>query len=71
MSLLKNPSAAMSKLISSAEKSAAKPGSTDKVLQKPVMAFVMQRHELDSLQLAMKQALRKAACRVFSLQVCG
>lgn len=34
------------------------------------MVFMLQRHDLDSLQLAMKQALRKAACRVYALQVC-
>ena len=69
MSLLKHPSAAMAKLIQSAEKSSLKPGVSDKALQKPVMAFVIQRHDLESLQLAMKLALRKAACRVFALQV--
>ena len=69
MSLLKHPSAAMAKLIQSAEKSCLKPGVSDKALQKPVMAFVIQRHDLESLQLAMKLALRKAACRVFALQV--
>ena len=69
MSLLKHPSAAMAKLIQSAEKSSLKPGVSDKALQKPVMAFVIQRHDLESLQLAMRLALRKAACRVFALQV--
>ena len=69
MSLLKHPSAAMSKLIQSAEKSSLKPGVGDKALQKPVMAFVVQRHDLESLQLAMRLALRKAVCRVFALQV--
>lgn len=39
-------------------------------LHRPVMVFMLQRHDLDSLQLAMKQALRKAACRVYALQVC-
>ncbi len=70
MSLLKHPSQAMAKLIQSAEKMSLKPSMTDKALQKPVMAFVIQRHDLDSLQLAMRLALRKAACRVFALQVC-
>ena len=69
MSLLKHPSAAMSKLIQSAEKVSGRPSPCDKALQKPVMAFVIQRHDLDSLQLGMKQALRKAACRVYALQV--
>ena len=67
--MLKHPSQAMAKLIQSAEKLSLKPSMTDKALQKPVMAFVIQRHDLDSLQLAMRLALRKAACRVFALQV--
>jgi E3 ubiquitin-protein ligase MYCBP2 len=33
------------------------------------MSFITQRHDLEGLQLAMKQALRKAACRVFAMQV--
>ena len=63
MSLLKHPSAAMAKLLVGGN------GSQQPSLQRPVMAFVQQRHDLDSLQLAMKQGLRKAACRVFALQV--
>ncbi|CAH1777009.1 unnamed protein product [Owenia fusiformis] len=63
LSLLKNPSAAMTKLIE---------GSTDKGPargdQNPVMAFIVQRHNLDALQLAMRQGLRKAACRVHAFQ---
>ena len=43
----------------------------DPTLQRPVVSFVIQQHCLDSLQLAMRQALRKAACRVFALQVGG
>ena len=69
MSLLKNPSAAMAKLIQSAEKSVGKPGGAERALVRPVMAFVTERHDLEGLQLAMRQALRKAACRVFALQV--
>ena len=38
-------------------------------LKRPVLAFVMQKHDLESLQLAMRQALRKAMCRVYALQV--
>ena len=63
MSLLKHPSAAVAKLLVGGN------GSGRPSLQRPVMAFVQQRHDLDSLQLAMKQGLRKAACRVFALQV--
>ncbi|KAF5304151.1 hypothetical protein FQA39_LY01936 [Lamprigera yunnana] len=45
-------------------------GRQDKLslLQRPVMLFILQQHDLDSLQLAMKQALRKAMCRVYAMQ---
>ena len=72
MSLLKHPSAAMTKLIQSTNTGSLSSNSerdVDKVLRRPVMAFVIQRHDLESLQLAMKQGLRKAACRVYALQV--
>lgn len=68
MSLLKHPSAAMTRLIQTAESNRSM---GDKVLHRPVMAFVIQRHDLEGLQFAMKQSLRKAACRVFALQVCS
>lgn len=32
------------------------------------MLFVLQQHNLQHLQLAMKQALRRAACRVYAMQ---
>ena len=67
ISLLKHPSAAMMKLISSAEKSPTI--GSDKSLQRPVMAFIMQRHELDDLRVAMRQSLRKSACRTYAFQV--
>lgn len=54
------------------------------LLQRPVMQFLLQQHDLESLQLAMKQALRfvldcryiylhnvflrKAMCRVYAMQ---
>uniref|UniRef100_T1JCF5 RCR-type E3 ubiquitin transferase n=1 Tax=Strigamia maritima TaxID=126957 RepID=T1JCF5_STRMM len=38
------------------------------ILHRPIMSFILQRHDLESLQLAMKQALRKAACRVYAMQ---
>ncbi|XP_076446720.1 E3 ubiquitin-protein ligase MYCBP2-like isoform X7 [Babylonia areolata] len=68
VSLLKHPSAAMGKLISSVDRSKGAPGNGERALQRPVMEFIVQRHDLDGLQLAMKQALRKAACRVFAMQ---
>ncbi|KAH0817635.1 hypothetical protein GEV33_005156 [Tenebrio molitor] len=38
------------------------------LLQRPVMQFLLQQHDLESLQLTMKQALRKAMCRVYAMQ---
>ncbi len=38
------------------------------ILQRPVMGFVLQWNDLESLQLAMTVALRKAACRTFAMQ---
>lgn len=71
--MLKHPSAAMTKLISSSDKggnAAVIPlSSQERALSRPVMAFIIQRHDLDGLQLAMRQALRKATCRVYALQV--
>lgn len=76
--LLKHPSAAMTKLINSVDKGANPgvmsnhdknlSGSVIKTLSRPVMAFIIQRHDLEGLQLAMRQALRKATCRVYALQ---
>ncbi|EPY82786.1 hypothetical protein CB1_000626007 [Camelus ferus] len=36
--------------------------------QWPVLAFVIQHHDLEGLEIAMKQALRKSACRVFAME---
>ncbi|CAB0038014.1 unnamed protein product [Trichogramma brassicae] len=38
------------------------------LLMRPVMLFVLQQHNLQHLQFAMKQALRRAACRVYAMQ---
>ncbi|XP_074033015.1 MYC binding protein highwire isoform X2 [Leptinotarsa decemlineata] len=38
------------------------------LLQRPVLQFLLQQHDLESLQLSMKQALRKAMCRVYAMQ---
>ena len=38
------------------------------LLMRPVMLFVLQQHNLQHLQYAMKQALRRAACRVYAMQ---
>ncbi|XP_062580615.1 E3 ubiquitin-protein ligase MYCBP2-like [Saccostrea cucullata] len=66
MSLLKHPSAAMEKLLHTVDRKC--PEDDERALQRPVMSFITQRHDLEGLQLAMKQALRKAACRVFAMQ---
>lgn len=69
-SLLKHPSKAMEKLIKSTGRGGSlKKEQMDKEFQLPVLSFVVEKHDLESLQLAMRQALRKAACRVFALQV--
>ncbi|XP_013400127.1 E3 ubiquitin-protein ligase MYCBP2 [Lingula anatina] len=68
LSLLKHPSKAMETLISSLEGGHLAKSLAEKALQRPVMSFIVQRHDLDSLQLAMKQALRKAGCRVYAMQ---
>jgi hypothetical protein len=39
------------------------------ILNRPVMSFLLQQHNLEALQLAMRQALRKATCRVYAMQV--
>ena len=43
-------------------------GSVIDILQRPVMSFVLQWNDLESLQISMTQALRKAACRTYALQ---
>ncbi|KAL5012682.1 hypothetical protein ScPMuIL_011233 [Solemya velum] len=68
MSLLKHPSAAMQKLIGSVDKSVSVGLEGERALHRPVMSFIIQRHDLEGLQLAMRRALRKAACRVFAMQ---
>ncbi|ELU16916.1 hypothetical protein CAPTEDRAFT_222007 [Capitella teleta] len=70
MSLLKHPSVAMARLIQSVARGSLprNAGITEQAMRRPVLSFVMQRHDLDSLQIAMRHSLRKAACRVFALQ---
>lgn len=75
-SLLCYPSAALQKLVPSMDQSAIVSTSQTEVtnndrieiLMRPVMLFVLQQHNLQHLQLAMKQALRRAACRVYAMQ---
>lgn len=39
------------------------------VFNRPSMAFIVEAHNLADLKWAMKQAVRKAACRSYALQV--
>jgi len=39
------------------------------VFNRPSMAFVVEAHNLADLKRSMKQAVRKAACRSYALQV--
>lgn len=63
-SILCQPSAALTKLVS-VEPEACAP---DLTVQRPVMQFVLQRHDLESMRLAIQQSLRKATCRIYSMQ---
>ena len=56
-----NPSAALKNL--------AGPNGPADILQRPVMGFVLQWNDLESLQISMTMALRKSACRTFAMQV--
>ncbi|KAG8222416.1 hypothetical protein J437_LFUL004875 [Ladona fulva] len=42
-------------------------GSSD-LLSHPVLMFLLQQHDLHGLQIAMRQALRRATCRVYAMQ---
>ena len=70
---LSNPSPALQNLFGSSSSSSVWSGqhyavSAD-ILQRPVMSFVLQWNDLESLQIAMTMALRKSACRTFAMQV--
>src|SRR6218665_3799488 len=67
MSLLKHPSAAMTRLTQSLDKSQSEKGGLS-VESLPVMKLCVQRHDLESLQCCMKLALCKASCRTYALQ---
>ena len=43
-------------------------GIATKLLDSPVMAFLLQWNDLDSLQVAMQLSLRKAVCRAYAMQ---
>ncbi|XP_026474963.1 E3 ubiquitin-protein ligase highwire-like [Ctenocephalides felis] len=38
------------------------------IWNRPTMTFLVQNHDLNLLRLAMKQAIRKATCRIYALQ---
>jgi len=61
--VLTKPSEALQKLFSKDQNNVID------ILQRPVLSFVLQWNDLESLQIAMTQALRKAVCRSFALQV--
>uniref|UniRef100_A0A8C9U137 RCR-type E3 ubiquitin transferase n=1 Tax=Scleropages formosus TaxID=113540 RepID=A0A8C9U137_SCLFO len=63
-SLLRHPSPELSRLIST-RGSMSEGGCS---FQWPVLAFVIQHHDLEGLEVAMKHALRKSACRVFAME---
>ncbi|XP_035248710.1 E3 ubiquitin-protein ligase MYCBP2 isoform X4 [Anguilla anguilla] len=63
-SLLRHPSPELSRLIS-AHGSLSK---GERNFQWPVLAFVIQHHDLEGLEVAMKHALRQSACRVFAME---
>ncbi|KAL1432939.1 hypothetical protein MTO96_001927 [Rhipicephalus appendiculatus] len=69
-SILCQPSAALTKLVSAEPEACA----TDLTVQRPVMQFVLQRHDLENMRFAIQQSLRKATCRIYAMQVwiyCG
>ncbi|XP_056648043.1 E3 ubiquitin-protein ligase MYCBP2 isoform X1 [Diorhabda sublineata] len=77
-SLLCNPSNALQKLIPKRDNPASAIVRNDTnndvnneglaLLERPVLQFLLQQHDLESLHLSMKQALRKAMCRVYAMQ---
>lgn len=70
LALLRSPSKALQetvKLISSLSDPAAPTES--KYSSLPVLDFVTRHHNLESLKTSMELALRKAACRVFAMEV--
>ncbi|KAJ8916892.1 hypothetical protein NQ315_013360 [Exocentrus adspersus] len=74
-SLLCNPSNALQKLLRQKDSTSAVVKYDDNVssdnsnlLERPVLRFILQQHDLDSLQFSMKRALRKAMCRAYAMQ---
>jgi len=68
LALLRSPSKALQetvKLISSLSDQSVE----SKYSSLPVLDFVTRHHNLQSLRISMELALRKAACRVFAMEV--
>lgn len=68
-----HPSAALERLATCIERGggpAGDPGGRARqVLIRPIMAFIFQNHDLETLAYAMRHATRKAAARVYAMQV--
>ncbi|KAG1690694.1 E3 ubiquitin-protein ligase MYCBP2 [Nymphon striatum] len=66
LSLLCHPSAALTKLVHLvADK---RVNAAEIALNRPVMKFILQKHDLNVLHLAIRQAIRKSACRIYAMQ---
>jgi E3 ubiquitin-protein ligase MYCBP2 len=68
LALLRSPSKALQNTVKLMSGSHDDHAATQSTL--PVLDFVAQRHDLDSLRTFMELALRKASCRVFAMEVC-
>ncbi|XP_076065953.1 MYC binding protein highwire isoform X3 [Oratosquilla oratoria] len=71
-SLLAHPSAALERLAVGIERGGGPSGDPSgrarQVIIRPIMAFIFQHHDLDTLAFAMRHATRKAAARVYAMQ---
>ncbi|KAK4016037.1 hypothetical protein OUZ56_031000 [Daphnia magna] len=65
LTLLRSPSKALQDTV---KLMSASPSQTSTEATLPVLDFVAQRHDLDSLRTSMELALRKASCRVFAME---
>lgn len=68
LALLRSPSKALQDTVKLISTPLGQP-SQDRQATLPVLDFVAKRHDLDSLRSSMELALRKAACRVFAMEV--
>lgn len=69
-----HPSAALERLAACIERGGGPGGDPGgrarQVIIRPIMAFIFQNHDLETLAFAMRHATRKAAARVYAMQVC-